>query len=131
MSTGSFLALQLSTCHCMRACWSRTALCSRRPVLQQQPRAQASLLALRFIEVRLLFVRCSAMASVQDLAVCLPMHACMLEPHSFVIPATSSATAASGAGSPVITALHRGETALCQALSCASFQRWTLPCTAD
>ena len=38
----------------------------------------------------------------------LPLHACMLEPHSFVLPAASAAAAASSACLSAGNALHHG-----------------------
>ena len=92
--TGSFLALQLSTCHCMPACWSRTALCSRRLALQLQPRAHACPLAARYIKVRSFTVRLFAMASSSDLDVLL--HACIAE----ATPACASSAMTSSAKQP-------------------------------
>ena len=93
MCTGSFLALQLSTCHCMPASWSRTALCSLRPVLQLQPRAHARLLATRYIKVRLITAALFAVALSSDLE-CQPAIACVRSCTAappLTLPITSSA----------------------------------------
>ena len=66
---GSFQTLQLSTCHCMPACWSRTALCSQPPVLQLQPWARACLLAMCSTKVRLSLSDCSRWLFPQILTV--------------------------------------------------------------
>ena len=93
MCTGSFLALQLSTCHCMPASWSRTALCSLPLVLQLQPRAHARLLAVRYIKVGLLSAALFAEALSSDLE-CQPsiacVHSCTAAP-PLTLPINSSA----------------------------------------